>query len=110
MSCLICVVCSVCVCIRCRVRVRVRECANELTLSDLEGPVGVRGSHAHPTTSPSTPNPTRAPGKIVYSKWYRNSEHATFTDVFKTFLQEAGAQANADVKVRACVRACGAWI
>jgi hypothetical protein len=35
----------------------------------------------------------------VYSKWYRNSEHVTFTDVFKTFLQEA-ADAGAAIKVR----------
>jgi len=34
----------------------------------------------------------------VYSKWYRNSEHTTFTDVFKTFLQEA-AEAGAAIKV-----------
>lgn len=39
------------------------------------------------------------PGKIVYSKWYRNSEHATFEDVFKTFLKEAGEN-GAAVKVR----------
>jgi hypothetical protein len=35
---------------------------------------------------------------VVYSKWYRNSEHNTFTDVFKTFLQEAKAE-GADIKV-----------
>lgn len=44
---------------------------------------------------------SRAPGKVVYSKWYRNSEHNTFTDVFKTFLQEAKAE-GADVKVDEC--------
>jgi len=41
----------------------------------------------------------RAPGEILFSKWYRNSEHDTFTDVFKTFLQEAAAK-GANVKVR----------
>jgi hypothetical protein len=52
------------------------------------------GSHSTPPYCTHSP-----PGKIVYSKWYRNSEHATFEDVFKTFLKEAG-EAGAAVKVR----------
>lgn len=53
----------------------------------------------YPFSLPPFPSPHSPPGTVVYSKWYRNSEHVTFTDVFKTFLQEA-ADAGAAVKVR----------
>jgi hypothetical protein len=54
-----------------------------------------------------SPTHRRAPGEVVYSKWYSNKDYETFTDVFKKFLEEAAAtKGGAKAKVRVPLVPC----